>query len=109
MIGFSTTKAKEQEKIEQTTPVKNLKDQPLRVSSNPKIATRQLESMGSPSKALVDLGTPVSADFSPSSSVSMPNSSQSQGHGGPRKEKPSSSNLNYSDFPFDGSHTDQEK
>ena len=91
-------------------PVKqvDVKYELVKVSSNPKVATKQLESIGSPSKALVDLGTPVYPDFSPSSSVSTPSSSQGQGHGRQRKEK-TSSYLDYSDFPFDGTCSEQEK
>ena len=59
-------------------PVKqvDVKYELVKVSSNPKVATEQLESVGSPSKALVDLETPVCPDFSPSFSVLTPNSSQ---------------------------------
>ena len=37
-------------------PVKqvDVKYEPVKVSSNPKVATQQLQSVGSPSKALVD-------------------------------------------------------
>ena len=59
-------------------PVKqvDVKYKLVKVSSNPKTATKQLHSIGSPSKALVDLGTPVCPEISPSSSVSTPSSSQ---------------------------------